>query len=252
MRFDVLGLPIDAMSADEISAYILHSVENDRRITLAHINLHGLYCALRSGPMRALYQAPETRVHIDGMPIVWLGKLFGQKVTRDQRNTSVDFRPEILKTFADKKWPVAFVGSAPEHIGANREALRQMAPGLDVECFHGHFDSADHSPTSYQALILQKLKAAQPKLLLVGMGMPVQETWIGQIRASVDVPVIMPVGGFIDYFTQRVAMPPRQFGRWGLEGLWRLAHDPKRLFFRYLVEPWLLPWAILHYCRTKR
>ena len=245
MRFEVLGLPVDALSADEISSCILHSVKTDARITLAHINLHGLYCALRSAPMRALYQASETRVYIDGMPFVWLGKLFGHQVTRSHRNTSVDFLPPILKIFAAQKWPVAFVGSAPEHVASNQEALRRLAPGLDVECFHGHFDMADHGPTSHQALILQRLAAVRPKLLLVGMGMPLQEAWIEQIRASVDVPVIMPLGGFIDYFTHRVAMPPRQFGRWGLEGLWRLAHDPKRLAFRYCVEPVYIIRALL-------
>ncbi|HEY0053078.1 MAG TPA: WecB/TagA/CpsF family glycosyltransferase, partial [Caulobacteraceae bacterium] len=82
--------------------------------------------------------------------------------------------------------------------------------------------------------------AFRPDVLMVGMGMPRQELWILDHFEALPDCVILPVGAAFDYEAGVQAAAPRWMGRLGLEWLFRLAHDPKRLFVRYCVEPWTL------------
>lgn len=236
-RFFIDGHPVDPISGDELLALAQSAIDDRAPITIANINLHGLYAARRSAPMRALMRSSRTVVHIDGMPIVWLGRLFGRPVTRAQRLAHIDIIPRLLRLAARNRWRVAFVGGREDAVAAASSAFWRIAPTLDIACFTGYFDTADLSRDGKQSSILREIHRREPDLLLVGMGMPAQEEWIQRLREEFGVPVVMPVGGFIDYFTGATAMPPRWLGQIGLEWAFRLASDPRRLFYRYCVEP---------------
>lgn len=137
-------------------------------------------------------------------------------------------------------WPVVIVNSDTAGASQNQRALAALAPGLKIVALSGLFDDNDMSEGSTQKKTIEQIRALRPALLLVGLGMPKQEAWIARVRNLVDVPMIMPVGGFADYFTGRAKTPPRFLGPLGLEWAYRLIHAPRRLGFRYLVEPMLL------------
>ena len=81
------------------------------------------------------------------------------------------------------------------------------------------------------------IREFDPQLLLVGMGMPLQERLASELRGSTRVPVIAAVGGAVDQISGAQSLAPRWVGRMGFEWLWRLASDPRRLTGRYVVEP---------------
>ncbi len=103
---------------------------------------------------------------------------------------------------------------------------------------HGHFDSAPEGPQN--AAVLDSIRAFEPDVLFVGMGMPRQEAWILQNRAALGRCVIFPVGAAFDYEAGAIPTPPRWTGRLGIEWMFRLAAEPRRLCRRYLLEPWSL------------
>lgn len=234
-RFYVMGLPVDPLTAGDIERLIFEAASSKRRAIIAHHNLHGLYVADKSPLMRALYTRPDSIAYIDGMPIVALARMRGQDVTRACRNTSVDFLPPMLRRFAAQGLKVAYVGSAPGREGENKTALTLMAPQLDCACFHGYFSGLEGK--TEEARIISAINAYKPEIVFLGMGMPIQEEWAFRNHEIIDAPVIMSLGGFIDYFTGRTSKPPRLLGRLGLEWVWRLAQDPRRLGGRYLIEP---------------
>jgi len=80
----------------------------------------------------------------------------------------------------------------------------------------------------------------KPNVLFVGMGMPRQELWIADNVEALPQAVILPVGAAFDYEAGVQKAAPRWMGRLGVEWLFRLFADPKRLFARYCVEPWFL------------
>jgi N-acetylglucosaminyldiphosphoundecaprenol N-acetyl-beta-D-mannosaminyltransferase len=239
-RFWIAGVPVDVVGRREIIAMFDHAVMRETPFVLANLNLHGLYCALTSAAMGKLLASRDTIVHIDGTPIVWAAKLAGMDIPPDARNAHIDLIPELLTLCAARGWPVVIVNSDQEGAGQNQAALETLVPGLQVAALSGYFDHGDMSQDAPQQQVIDQIIALRPALLLVGMGMPRQEAWIARIRTVVDVPMIMPVGGFADYFTGRTRMPPRFLGPLGLEWAYRLFHDPRRLGFRYLIEPVLL------------
>ncbi|MEN9518006.1 MAG: hypothetical protein RLZZ381_594, partial [Cyanobacteriota bacterium] len=100
---------------------------------------------------------------------------------------------------------------------------------------HGYFSSG-----SQNQLIIDQINSYQPNILMVGMGMPRQEEWILANIDQLKTNIVLPSGACIDYIAQEVATPPRWMGQVGLEWLYRLATEPKRLWRRYLVEPWFI------------
>ena len=80
----------------------------------------------------------------------------------------------------------------------------------------------------------------QPDLILVGLGMPLQEDFISRYQDALPPAVIATIGGAIDQISGAQAAAPRWLGRLGVEWFWRLVAHPKKLGPRYLVEPWKL------------
>ncbi len=88
--------------------------------------------------------------------------------------------------------------------------------------------------------VLAAIKDFAPHVLFVGMGMPRQELWIADNLAALPSVPILPVGAAFDYEAGVQKAAPRWMGRLGVEWLFRLFADPKRLFTRYCIEPWFL------------
>src|SRR5690606_25524795 len=110
-----------------------------------------------------------------------------------------------------------------------------------IAVHHGYFDAEGAA----NAALLGAIAAFDPDVVLVGMGMPRQELWIIDNRPALKRGVLFPVGAAFDYEAGVQRAAPRVLGALGVEWLFRLAAQPRRLAFRYLVEPWfLLPAAV--------
>ena len=121
----------------------------------------------------------------------------------------------------------------------------QRIPGLDIDGRDGFFDMADDSPGSRQAEILDWLNQRSHDMVIVGMGMPRQEEWIERVQHRIPTRVLVPTGAYLDYQVGEQTLPPRWMGRAGLEGVYRLFRSPRRLAYRYLLEPLVLAWRLI-------
>src|SRR5690606_16297405 len=136
-------------------------------------------------------------------------------------------------------WRVFYLGGAP---GVAEEACRRLArrwPRVAFAARDGLSTDAD------DAEVVSQINALAPDIHLVGMCMPRQETWILKSRRAIRRGVLFNVGAAFDYEAGAQATAPRWAGRLGLEWLFRLIGQPRRLAYRYLIEPWsLLPLAL--------
>jgi N-acetylglucosaminyldiphosphoundecaprenol N-acetyl-beta-D-mannosaminyltransferase len=241
-RIRIAGIPVDIIGEQEILGILDHAVQEEKKVVLANINVQGLYCALHSPQMLHLLQDDTTFVHMDGTPIVWLSRLFGADLPEKARNAHIDLIPNLLRKCRDEGWPVVIVGSNQTGAAENQRTFSYMFPGIAVAAFEGFFEIAAQvgQESRREAEILAAIEEFQPKLVLVSRDMPKQEEWITKIFDRIHSSLIMPVGGFSDYFTGRSATPPRYLGPLGLEWAYRLFSGPKQLCFRYIVEPLLL------------
>lgn len=235
-RFHLFGLPVDPYTQQELIEEVTAAVARRRRLVVANLNLHGLYCGLTCPEMEALLRQRDSIVHIDGVPIVWLGKIWGNSVTRASRLAHLDLLPHLLQALASVNARIFFIGGKPDVAQKGRAALASRIPDLNMEVAPGFFSfGADDEEEA-----LERIAAAKPDVLLIGMGMPRQEMWVSRIQAMVDAPVIMVCGGFLDYIAGETATPPRWLGPLGLEWAFRLMRDPRRLGSRYCIEPFKL------------
>ncbi len=234
---EVIGTPVTFLSPEELMGEFGRLIETDEHALVFHQNLHGVYLQQQDPSYLELYQACDF-AYADGMPLVWLARIAGHRVDRSMRATWLDWEQRFLDDCARNSWRVFYIGGTEDSLVAGIESLRAKHPGLEIEGHHGFFD---HDPQSADSLaVVDAANAFDASLVFVGMGMPLQERWASEQRSRLTAPVVLAIGAGLDYASGAISSPPRWAGRLGLEWLYRLAAEPRRLGYRYLVEPFRL------------
>jgi N-acetylglucosaminyldiphosphoundecaprenol N-acetyl-beta-D-mannosaminyltransferase len=244
-----LGLTIQPRSMCEMNKVVEEGIRERRKLIISNHNLHSVYLFHKNKKVREFY----ARVHftyLDGMPLVALGRLYGYPLQRDQRVTNADWTVPLLELATARGWRVFYLGSRKEVAEKSVGQLRNRCPGLQIEASDGYFDARCGSAEN--EAVIERINAYRPDLLMVGMGMPRQEFWTQENYGRLEAHVILSSSGAaLDYIAGVVPTPPRWAGRLGLEWMFRLVNEPRRLFTRYLIEPWyILLILVLDYPRA--
>lgn len=175
----------------------------------------------------------------DGMPLVWLGRLQGFKHMRRRV-----YGPELMETFCREtgsKYRHFFYGGAPGVAEALAQA-EQRRHGIQIA---GTYCPPFRPLTEEEEAEVQKLIAeARPDVLWVGLSTPKQERWMYEHRKTLLVPVMLGVGAAFDLNTGRLKQAPAWMRENGLEWLFRLCAEPRRLWQRYIVNGSKFLWAV--------
>ncbi len=236
-RFQILGIEVERLTMDQLNAIVARAIDRQERMLLANHNLHSVYLCHVDAKMRAFYRE-ASHIHIDGMPIVLLGRLRGLPFLPEHRVTYADWIHSLAEQAAENNWRVFYLGSRPGVADRGAEILREQHPGLQMRTAHGYFDFS--SGSAEDRAVMTAIEEYRPQLLMLGMGMPRQEHWLMDHLAQLPDAAILNAGAAMDYVAGAVRTPPRWAGRFGLEWLFRLAAEPDRLWRRYLVEPWYI------------
>ncbi|HET8538646.1 MAG TPA: WecB/TagA/CpsF family glycosyltransferase [Anaeromyxobacter sp.] len=224
-----MGCPFDPITMDEAVARALAWCRRDdgRPRTIVTMNAALLVAMRRDADLARACRAGDLVVP-DGVPVVWASRLAG--VPLPGRVAGVDLMPRLLEAAAEHGLPVFFLGAREEVV---RELVRRCAarwPQLLVAGWrNGYFAPREHPE------VVARIRRSGAAMLFVGMPSPFKETWCERHRDALGVPVILGVGGSFDVLAGFVPRAPRLAQRAGLEWLWRLAMEPRRLFRRYLV-----------------
>lgn len=236
-RITLLGEPVDLVRPEEVLLHLERSVDAGVQTIVANHNLHSLYLIRRTPGMRRLYEAADL-IELDSTPLIHFARLLGHPARPQHRCTYLDWRDHFWSLADRRGWRVLYVGGGD---GVAEEAARRLTaryPRATVKGLSGYFDATPGSLGN--TAVLAAIKDFAPHVLFVGMGMPRQELWIADNLASLPAVPILPVGAAFDYEAGVQKAAPRWMGRLGVEWLFRLVADPKRLFARYCIEPWFL------------
>ena len=237
----ILRVQVTPMTAAQTVTWI--DGRGDGRALLLNHNLHSVYYATVDPEFSALYELAD-RVIIDGAPIRLLSSLRVRGgLISAYRVGSTDW----ISLLSASKAPgvLAVVGATPE---SNLAAVGRLS--ADLMPFGWSVVGRD-GYGSWESIVTW-LNEVRPKLALVGLGMPLQEQFIRSNWSDLPPAVYATVGGAIDYVAGANRLAPRWVGRLGVEWVWRLAHEPRRLAGRYLVEPFKLVLVLLQRSRTSR
>lgn len=237
-----LDICVHRLTQAQLNQAVREAAVRPGRTVIANHNLHSLYLFHRDKRFREFYEYADV-VHADGAGIVLLSVLSRSRLGRDHRTTYVDWMPDLAAMAAGEGWRIFYVGSKPGVAEQGAAKLRERHPELQIATAHGYFDSRRDSIEN--RALLSRLRDYRPRLLLVGMGMPRQERWIMDNLVDLECNVVFQAGAAMDYIAGAVPTPPRWTGRLGIEWLFRLMIEPRRLASRYLIEPWYIAGLVI-------
>lgn len=230
-RFNVLGVGVHALSLEEACQRLV-AVRGKKRCGCVYATgVHGVSEAQRDPALRAVYNRAWLNVP-DGMPLVWLGRWHGhRKITRV-------YGPDLMLAVCDAGRAVGlthyFYGGAAGVAEQLREKLTARFPGLNVV---GTYTPPFRPLTPEEVSALREDVAARlPDVLWIGLGTPKQEHFAAAMAACLDAGALVTVGAAFDFHAGRVRQAPGWMQRRGLEWLFRLGMEPRRLSRRYLVN----------------
>lgn len=237
-RIRLLGEAMDLVRHEEVFHFVAARLNRGVSSIVANHNLHSLYLARRNAKIRAFFTAADL-VEVDSTPLLAWARVIGRSSRQFHRCTYLDWRDFFWERAVREGWRVFFVGGAPGVAEQARETILADWTGVDLATHHGYFDASPGSAEN--AAVIEAINAYKPHILLVGMGMPRQEIWVLENHKAITAPCAhFTVGGAFDYEAGVQKAAPRWMGQMGVEWLFRLLADPRRLFSRYCVEPWFL------------
>jgi len=226
-RADVLGCPVDRLTADETLAAIERTVETGGFAQHVCVNAAKLVALRRDRSLREIVERCEL-VSADGMAIVWASRLLGDPLP--ERVNGTDLMLRLLALAEERGWSVYVLGARPDVLERALARIRAAHPGLRIAGSRDGYFADDES-----AAVAGAIRTAAPDLLFVAISSPRKERWLADHGRDLGVPLVMGVGGSIDIVAGVTRRAPRWLQAAGLEWLVRLLQEPRRLGRRYLV-----------------
>jgi len=223
------GVRIDLVSREGLCETILEHVAQKRKARILNVNVHALNLAHRYDWFRSILNGAET-VFCDGVGVQWAARLL--RIDVPTTITYADWYWELMDRCARHNVSVFLLGSTQENARKAAANTLSRLPNIRISGFHhGYFDSDAYEAREVRRLIAQ----SNPDLVLVGMGMPLQERWIRDNYLETAGYVFLSVGACFDIVSGAISIPPRWVFRAGLHWVYRLGREPLRLFRRYVI-----------------
>jgi len=226
---DILGVKVSVVDLQRACSFIEECIQRRRKTYICIAPVSTIVdCQKSSEYLKIINEAGM--VTPDGMPLVWLGKLKGEK------SMERTYGPDLMLAFSEmsqqKGYRHYFYGGTPETGCLLLERLKSKFPGLNIA---GAYAPPLRPAGAFEeAAILEQINKANPDVLWVGLGSPKQDYWMRDHREKLAVPVIMGVGAAFDFVAGVKQQAPLWMRRCGLEWLFRLCSEPRRLWKRYL------------------
>lgn len=230
--FRVLGVRVHALdiqSVVSIMASWIQRREFGRYIAVT--GMHGITEARRIPEFKEILNNASLVVP-DGMPLVWLGRLRGHNLKRRV------YGPELMMKFCEATTHDGYrhflYGGAEGVAQQLTKVLRARCPGIKI--VGSYCPPFRALTTNEQEEVVELIESASPDIIWVGLSTPKQEHWMAAFRQKLRVPVLVGVGAAFDFHTGRQRQAPVWMRENGLEWLFRLISEPKRLWRRYLLN----------------
>jgi N-acetylglucosaminyldiphosphoundecaprenol N-acetyl-beta-D-mannosaminyltransferase len=227
----MLGVVFDHVTTQDALQRIEGMVASRRPHYVVTANVDFVVQTLRDVELHRILLAADL-VLCDGTPLVWASRLLGNPLP--ERVAGADLVPRLIQQAAQKGYRVFFLGGAPGIAATAARQLQAQFPTLNI--------AGDYSPPFRPLLemdheeITGRIRTAKPDLLFVSFGCPKAEKWIAMHYRSLGVPVVMGVGATIDFLAGHMKRAPQWMQRGGVEWIYRLLQEPRRLFRRYATD----------------
>ena len=225
MRATFLGCPVDILTMAETVELAHEAMRGRKRLQHVALNVAKLV-NMRRDPVLAADIISSDLVGIDGMGIVWGARCLGLPVK--ERVTGIDLLTQLLALSADRSFKPYFLGGTREIVQRAADRVLQKFPKL---CFAGLRDG--YFKPEEEPEVVRQIRQSGADCLFIGMPTPRKERFLASHRDGLNVPFIMGVGGSFDILAGEVRRAPTRMQAAGLEWLYRIYQEPRRMWWRY-------------------
>lgn len=223
----LLGVPVAAATMEGTLARIEEAIARRERLRIGVVNAAKLVNMRRDPALRQDVLSSDL-ILADGMAVVWASRLLGRPLP--ERVPGIDLMLGMLRRGAAMGHRVYCLGAKQEVLDRIAARIARDYPGVVLAgCHHGYF-SPDQEPA-----VAAAIAGARADILFVAMTSPRKEHFMARWGDQLGVPVCHGVGGSFDILAGKVRRAPERWQRLGLEWLYRVCQEPRRLWRRYLV-----------------
>jgi N-acetylglucosaminyldiphosphoundecaprenol N-acetyl-beta-D-mannosaminyltransferase len=235
-RIEFFGAHLDTCGMAETVNLI------DQQVTQNRFIQHGVVNVAKLVNMRSNQSLNDSvnscdLINIDGMGILWGARLLGFKVS--ERVAGADLFFELLSLSEKKGYPIYLLGAKADVAEKAYQNIKLRYPNLNIAGYHhGYFWDNEEA-------MVKKIRESGAKLLFVAITSPLKENFINRWKQALGVHFVMGVGGTLDIAAGVTLRAPQWVQKLGLEWLYRLCQEPKRMWKRYLVTNSQFAWMLL-------
>ncbi|MBN1511121.1 MAG: WecB/TagA/CpsF family glycosyltransferase [Phycisphaerae bacterium] len=234
---ELFGVPIHALTMGQVLAAVDQAIRRREQLRIGVVNVAKLVNMGRD-PELAESVLTSDLVVADGMGVVWASRIL--RASLPERVPGIDLMMRMLEQGAGRGYRVYCLGATPEVVSTVVERIGQQFPGVVVAgSHHGYFKDEE------EARVASEIRSASADILFVAMTSPKKERFLARWGDEMNVPVCHGVGGSFDVLAGKVKRAPALWQRLGLEWLYRVVQEPRRMWRRYLVTNTVFGWMVL-------
>jgi len=229
-RCKILGVNLTVTDYNGVIDAILDAVETNNQIRLNFTNVHVVMTAQNNKELMAALNHSNALSQPDGMPLVWAMKTYEKNIK--DRVYGPDTFELCMKKSAELNLKHFFYGSTEKTLSLLQNNLLEKFSGLIIA---GSYSPPFRPLTKKEENdVAKKINESGANIVWVGLGAPKQEIWVNKMAKKLSAPVIVAIGAAFDFHAGTVKQAPDWMQNHGLEWLFRLIQEPRRLWFRYL------------------
>jgi N-acetylglucosaminyldiphosphoundecaprenol N-acetyl-beta-D-mannosaminyltransferase len=224
----LFGIPVHDVTMDGVLAIAEAAIaRRRRRLLIGVVNAAKVVNMRRDESLRQAVLSADV-ILADGMSVVWAARLLGQRLP--ERVTGIDLMIRLLARGNERGWRVFLLGATDEVLETVAAQLATTNPNLRLVGWRNGYYQPEE-----EAAVARQIADARPDMLFVAMSSPKKEVFLGRWAAEMGVPVCHGVGGAFDVLAGKVQRAPRGWQSLGMEWLYRVVQEPRRMWKRYLV-----------------
>lgn len=233
----ILGCPITNMTLDETVKYIHSMIESKQQIHQTSVNAAKLVYMNQNSDLKSDVISSDL-INADGMAVIWASKFLNHPL--QERVAGIDLMQNLVNLAFKNKYKIFFLGAKEEIVKKVLAHYTATYSNDIIAGYHnGYFDEKNEKKVAHQ------ISDSGAHILFVAISSPAKELFLNRYKNIINIPFIMGVGGSFDVIAGKVTRAPLWMQRYGLEWLYRLIQEPKRMWKRYFYTNTMFIWLVI-------
>ena len=227
---NILGINVSITSYEELKNNVIKDIENNKKSFIVAINPEKILKARKDNDLKSLLNKATYQIP-DGIGVIYASKL--KRGNIKSRITGIDSMEMLCSLSNEKKYKIFMYGAKKETVEKAKDALEQKYKGINIVGIMDGYEKDEKK-------IIDAINKSKADIIFVALGSPKQELWITKNMNKLCPKIYQGVGGSFDVFSGNVKRAPKWMQKSGLEWLYRLIKDPKRIFRQVKLFKFLL------------